>query len=127
MRACTAFRLNQALRDDRRVSGEVIGPHVDNGSKHDARNESKRNVSYGWKADVPQSGKIGTTFRAFGSKRQAYAAIFLTPEAGPEPLIPPEPFIRLIIGECRPAAVVTLDTEQPGTWDKAEKSYGGGP
>jgi hypothetical protein len=52
-----------------------------------------------------------------------HAAIFLAPEAHPEPLISPEPFIRLEIGEGRIAALVASGIEQPNTWDEAKKSY----
>ena len=52
-----------------------------------------------------------------------HAAIFLAPEARPEPLISPEPFIRLEIGEGRIAALVALDIEQPSAWEETKKSY----
>lgn len=52
-----------------------------------------------------------------------HAAIFLPPETGPEPLISPETFIRLVIGEGRIAAFVASDIEQPNTWDEAKESY----
>jgi hypothetical protein len=52
-----------------------------------------------------------------------HAAIFLAPEAGPDPLISREPFVRLEIGIGRIAALVAPGIEQPNTWDKAKKSY----
>ena len=57
--------------------------------------------------------ETGTTFGACAWERQIDAAIFFSPETGPEPVIAPELLLAFIIRECRPAAVVALDAEHP--------------
>jgi len=81
----------------------------------------------GWKADIQHSDEVRPAFRASVSKRQVHAARFLAPEAGPEPLISRKPFLRFEVGEGRITALVAWCSEQPDTWDEANKSNKRGP
>jgi hypothetical protein len=50
-------------------------------------------------------------------------AIFLSPKPGPEPLIPLQYFLFLVIGKRWPTARMAFDAEEPGCRQKTKKSH----